>query len=125
VIELKADPSAKSYEMVVAGTGFGYCGAQLRSDETSVYFTGSSDMGATCNAVDSACGAASDVTMAATCGTSTTTFELAPIGREAGCASSSAPDGASAYPGGTGNAVVLDGTATDSVGAFGPKTPSV
>ena len=119
-IELKADESTKAFEMVVAGTGFGYCGAQLRSDGTNVYFTGSTDMGATCNAIESTCGAASDVTMPATCGTSTTSFTLPSLGR---MAAPSCNTGASQYPA-SGNTVDVGGTATDSVQIFQTTAPA-
>jgi len=118
VIELQADESTKAFEMTVAGTGFGYCGAQLKSDGTSVYFTGSPDMGA-CAATETVCGAASDVTLPAICGASVTTFALPPAGRLAGC-----DYGASDYPGGAGDVVNLDGTSGDSVESFGLATPT-
>jgi hypothetical protein len=118
-IELKADESTSAFEMVVAGTGFGYCGAHLRSDATTVYFTGSVDMGTTCGAIDSTCGAASNVTTPATCGASTTTFTLPSIGREAvpGCV------GASLYPA-SGDTVDVSGTAADAVQAFITTAPA-
>jgi len=117
VVELDADPSSSTYEMVVAGTGFGYCGAQLRYASGAVYATGSTDMGTTCNATDSVCGAASDVTMPATCSAAQTTFTLPAVGKT-GCG------GASTYPA-SGNTVNVDGSATDSVQSFGPTSPTV
>ena len=119
-VELTADESTKAFEMVVAGTGFGYCGAQLKSDATSVFFTGSVDMGSTCNAIESTCGAASDVTMPATCGTSTTSFALPSIGR---AAAPSCSIGASQYPA-SGNTVDISGTATDTVQTFQTTAPA-
>jgi hypothetical protein len=119
-VELKADESTNAFEMVVAGTGFGYCGAQLKSDGTSVYFTGSIDMGSTCNAIDSICGAASDVVMPATCGSSTTSFALPALGR---MAVPSCNIGASQYPA-SGNTVDVSGAATDTVQTFATTAPA-
>lgn len=120
VIELVADESTKEFEMVVAGTGFGYCGAQLRSDGTNVYFTGSTDMGSTCGAIDSTCGTAADITVPATCDTSTTSFALPSLGR---LAAPSCSVGASQYPA-SGTTVDVSGTATDSVQTFQTTAPA-
>jgi hypothetical protein len=49
LIELEADASRASFEMAVAGIGFGYCGAQLRSDGQAVFGEGSLD-GPECSA---------------------------------------------------------------------------
>jgi len=122
VIELSADESTGAFEMAVAGNNFGYCGAQLKSDGTNVYVTGSTEVGnMTCNAVDTLCGMASDVTVAATCGTSVTTMSLP----AAGLAAAACNHDASAYPGGSGNLVNTDGSAGDSIQAFGPATPTI
>jgi len=123
VIELSADESTGAFEMAVAGDGFGYCGAQLRSDGTNVYVTGSTEVGnMTCNAVDTLCGMASDVSVAGTCGTSVTTMSLPAAGLAAAPACN---HGESAYPGGSGNLVNTDGSAGDSIQAFGPATPTI
>lgn len=118
VIELVANEGQGTFEMTVAGTGFGYCGAQLRSDGASVYFTGSRDM-MTCTSTESTCGAAADVATSATCGATTTTFSLPALGRVAGC-----DFAASDYPGGNANVVTLDGMSTDAVLSFGPISPT-
>jgi len=120
VVEIIADESTAAFEMAVAGTGFGYCGAQLKSDGTSVYIKGSPDSGSNCGAIDSTCGAASDVSMPATCGTSTTDFALTPLGR---IAVSSCNVGGSQYPA-SGNTVDVSGTATDSVQTFQLTAPT-
>jgi hypothetical protein len=119
-IELTADESTRAFEMVVAGTGLGYCGAQLKSDGTSVYFAGSSDMGATCNAAESTCGAASDVTMPGTCSASTTSFALPSLGRQA---IPTCNIGASQYPA-SGNTVDVSGNAMDTIQKFQTTAPA-
>jgi len=102
VIQLQANSRTVELELAVAGLGFGYCGAQLRSDGTTVYAAGSVDMGATCNAVDTLCVAASDVTTPGTCGAALTTFALPALDR---------------------TDLTLDGTASDDL-HFGPTEPT-
>jgi hypothetical protein len=132
-IELRANPVTASFEMTVAGVGFGYCGAQLVSDGTNVFFTGSTDMGSTCNATDTLCAAANAGTPSATCTPAEESFSLTPMGRTAssGPATVATPGdsgvqdfAASAYPGGDKDTIVLDGTSSDSVhvGAFTTPT---
>ena len=121
-IHLLANSDTKTFDMAVAGLGIGFCGAQLQSDGTTVYGIGSSDMGATCNSTETLCVAATDLTTAGTCGTSLTTFALPAIGRQT-VTGTSQTFAASQYPGGSDNAIVLDGTATDSLN-FGPTTPT-
>jgi hypothetical protein len=133
VIELVADASSGTFEMAVAGIGFGYCGAQLKSNGTLVYGVGSTDMGQTCNDQGTFCVQASDVMTPADCsGDGVSTFALTPLGRResmgSGLAHTTAPDGgvawgASKYPGADANQVVLDGTNTDAL-HFGPSTPT-
>ena len=133
VIDLLADPTTQTFEISVAGIGFGYCGAQLKSDGTSVFGTGSVDMASTCSAPETLCVAASDVTTPATCDASVTAFTLPALGRTSsvgpnagGPGVDAGPDAAwapSGYPGGTSNTVVLDGTASDSL-HFGPLSPT-
>jgi hypothetical protein len=123
VIHLAADPATQSLEMTVAGIGFGYCGAQLKSDGASIYAIGSTDMGSTCNVADTLCVAASDGTSPGSCDT-LNSFALAGLGRAA-VAGTHQSFAASAYPAavaGTGN-TLLDGTATDAL-HFGPTTPT-
>jgi hypothetical protein len=123
VMALTADSSHLNFELSVAGIGFGYCGAQLKSDAMTVYLKGSVDMGATCNGTASLCVAASDVATPAMC--PSTSFVLPAIGR----AATSGPNGTwgdSQYPGAGSDVVVLNGTPSDSLG-FGPlvATPGV
>jgi hypothetical protein len=133
VIQLVADPSAHGFEMAVAGVGFGYCGAQLRSDGVSVYQIGSADMASTCGDPVTVCVSASDATTPATCEGAVATFALTPLGRTSsvgphagGPGVDAGPDAAwaaSAYPGGAGDSVKLDGASDDAV-HFGPTSPS-
>ena len=126
VMQIAANPATTTIEFTVAGMGFGYCGAQLRSDGTNIYAAGSSDMGATCNKTASLCVLASDATTAGTCASGVTTFALPPIGRDAAAASTgnniTSSWAASAYLG-TGEAVTLNGKTTDAL-YFGPLTPT-
>jgi hypothetical protein len=115
VMQIAANPAVPSFEMSVAGVGFGYCGAQLKSDGQQIYAVGSTDMGSTCVATDTLCVAASDATTAATCGSALSSFALPALGRKA--ATSFA---ASAYP--TSPNVLLNGTSTDDI-HFGPTAP--
>ncbi len=121
VIELLADSSTHSFELAVAGRGFGYCGAQLKSDGANVYEVGSSDMGTTCNEPATACVSASDVLMPGTCGLVVEKFVLGALGRVAS-AGATGTLAASGYPGEPVNTILLDGSATDSV-TFGPSAP--
>jgi hypothetical protein len=120
---LWADPSTQSLEMTVAGIGFGYCGAQLKSDGVSIYALGSTDMGSTCNAVDTLCVAASDGTSLGSCG-SLGNFALAGLGRQAAAGTrwNFAASGFPAAVAGTGN-TRLDGTSGDAL-YFGPTAPT-
>jgi hypothetical protein len=104
--------------MSVAGIGFGFCGAQLRSDGTNVYATGSEDMGATCQPVSSSCVLASDLATAGTC-TSLMTFTHPALGREAGMGATTFA--ASLYP--SPPNLTLDGTMNDDL-HFGPTAPT-
>ncbi len=122
VIELLADSQAHSFELAVAGRGFGYCGAQLKSDGANVYEVGSSDMGSTCNEPATACVSASDVLVPGTCGLVVEKFVLGALGRVAS-AGATGTLAASGYPGEPLNTVLLDGSATDSV-TFGPTAPA-
>jgi hypothetical protein len=121
VIELLADTAAGTIELAVAGRGFGYCGAHLRSDGTNVYEIGSIDM-VSCAEPATLCASAADVTQPGTCDAALETFALAPLGRMAS-AGATGTLGASGYPGEPSNVVNLDGTASDSV-SFGPRSPT-
>lgn len=132
-IELQADTSEHTFEMSVAGIGFGYCGAQLKSDGDHVYAAGSIDMASSCVASGAVCVSPTDLTTEMSCEGSATTFALAPLGRvstpgphaggpgvDAGPNPMWAP---SEYPGGAQNGVTLDGTSSDSL-HFGPTAPT-
>jgi len=80
------------FEMSVAGSGFGYCGAQLRSDNVTMNITGSSDQGTTCGLVDSVCVDAGTMLPLENC--TTALFQLPALGRM-----SYHTFGASRYPG--------------------------
>lgn len=133
VIELSADPGSQTFEMSVAGIGFGYCGAQIKSNGSVVYGAGSIDMGTTCDAIGTLCIEASDLSTAGTCDASVMSFALPALGRVTSMGPNAAGPGnprdagavwaASAYPGGSGDTIVLDGTNTDSL-RFGPTAPS-
>ena len=114
VTQIHAEPATRAFEMSVAGIGVGYCGVQVRSDGTSLYGIGSTDMGATCNAPATLCVDATDLTSPGTCD-ALSTFSLPALGRAAGMGAHAF--GATMYPA-TPN-ITLDGTATDSLG-FGP-----
>lgn len=118
VAEIFADTANNVFEMSTAGKAMGYCGAQLRSDGTNVYATGSAEgAGVTCDATDETCVDATDLTTAATCTTAQKTFTLPALGRD----NSNGLD-PSTYP--ASSNVTLDGTSTDSVHfGDGPTTP--
>jgi len=117
VIEILADVPNNEFQMSVAGSGFGYCGAQLRTDGTLIYVVGSSDMGTTCTAQDIACVDASTLTDSAASCAGLMSFTLPALGRQQSYGSDVI--GASNYPGGSDNVVVIDGTSGSSV-FFGP-----
>jgi hypothetical protein len=121
-IELHSDESRQGLELTVAGVGFGYCGAQLKSDGVHVFAIGSLDMGETCLTMSTLCVAASDITTPGVCSAELAMFTSRALGRTAVSGSNGAM-GASQYPGKTDNTIVLNGTATDSLG-FGPSAPS-
>ena len=123
VIHLWANSVTRQFEMTVAGVGFGYCGAQLKSDGSVIYVTGSTDMGTTCNAVDNLCVAASDAATPDSCDASAMSFTLAPLGRQISTGTSETW-AASEYPESiAGGNVMLDGTSDDAV-HFGPIAPA-
>ena len=117
VMALEADPGRMHFELTVAGIGFGYCGAQLKSDGMTIYAQGSPDMGATCAPSADVCVSASDVTTTAMC--ASTSFDLPTIGR----AATSGPNGIWGASLNGSNGIVLDGTVSDSL-SFGPSTPT-
>jgi hypothetical protein len=117
MMALKADPSRMYFELAVAGIGFGYCGAQLKSDGLTVYVQGSPDMGLTCADSANVCVSAGDVTMPAMC--ASMSFDLPSIGR----AATAGPNGMWGASQNGSAGIVLDGTASDSL-AFGPSAPT-
>lgn len=117
VIQLNANSSSRSFEMAVAGLGFGYCGAQLKSNSERVYAIGSTD-GPSCQAPDTLCVAAADLTQTDAC-TDLTAFELPALGRTA--VSGGASYDASRYP--DAPSIILNGESDDSL-HFGPTIPT-
>lgn len=112
VIHLKANSATKKLEMVVSGTGFGYCGAHLNTDGTNFHFEGAAGGLAMdgsawqCSASDTACTLASDLSQTGSCASLTeTSFELTSIGADAAYGS---------------EIVTLNGTSSDAV-HFGPE----
>jgi hypothetical protein len=85
----------------------------------TVYIIGSEDMGTTCTDTDSVCISASDADTEVNCTAAVQALELPALGRVAG-----ESWGASMYPGGSDNSVVLAaGNVTDDV-TFGPTLAS-
>jgi len=134
LIELNANTSTGTFELATAGSGLGFCGAQLISNGTAIYAVVSNDMGATCGNTgtnDDLCVSATDVTTAASTGCPTASnFMLYPIGRTGGVSesetsanscSSSVTYGASTYP--SVPNVTFTGGLSDSL-HFGPTVPT-
>jgi len=120
--QIHAESASHAFEMTVAGIGVGYCGIQIRSDGTSIYGVGSTDMGMTCGAPATLCANATDLTAPGEC-SALTSFSLPALGRHAGAGAHEF--GESHYPAQAN--IVLDGTSEDSLG-FGPgdePTPGV
>lgn len=117
VIRIEANSSDHSFEMAVAGVGFGYCGAQLKSDGTNIYAKGSLD-GPGCAAPDTLCVKASDLAAVAEC-SAITTFSLPTLGRNV--TEGAHVSAASLYP--EVPNVTLTGEAGDSLD-FGPAEPT-
>lgn len=80
VVEILALPRIHTFEMTVAGSGIGYCGAQLKSNNITMNITGSADMGS-CNTVDSVCVSAQNIHHVTTCTGDVNEFSLPAIGR--------------------------------------------
>jgi hypothetical protein len=134
LIELSANSSTGTFELTTAGSGLGFCGAQLVSNGTSIYAVVSNDMGTTCGtsgASDDLCVSAADVTTASSTNCPTAAnFTLSPIGRVGGVSegksnanscTSGLTYGASTYPASPN--VTFNGTSSDSL-HFGPTTPT-
>ncbi|MEY4510459.1 MAG: hypothetical protein RLZZ450_2581 [Pseudomonadota bacterium] len=122
VMELHTEPVRRELVLSVAGIGFGYCGAQLKSDGVRVFGRDSLDMGTSCPATSDLCVLASDVTTPTVCSGDITTFSWPALGRKSTVGTRQA-FGASLYPGGADNQITLDGTATDSLD-LGPSAPA-
>ena len=120
-VHLYVNSFTKAFEMALAGQDFGYCGAQLKSDGTQVYLVGSTDRGTTCAPPEAICVGASDLSAAATCGSELQAFELPALGRVSATGANGKTLGASQYPGGPSNSILLTGQSIDSLG-FGPTT---
>ena len=120
VMQIAASSSASTFEMSVGGLGFGFCGAQIRSDGASIFGQGSEDgADGACKAVDTLCTDATDFTKDGSCG-ALKTFTIPALGRKAVMGLRSWAD--SAYP--SPPNVTLDGSPTDSL-HFGPTSPSM
>jgi len=117
VVMVYAEPSNTIFEMSVAGSNIGYCGAQLKSDGVTMNVTGSADG---CAPTDSACTNANSINTPAVCSTAVNTFSLPALGRKA---YSIWP--ASAYPGGALNTVQLADSGPVDDAFFGPSSPTV
>lgn len=116
-IQLETDASNETFEMAVAGIGFGYCGAQLKSNGKHIFVTGSVDSQG-CQATETMCVAAADLTQADGCA-DLQEFNVPALGRDV--ASGSAEHEASKYPAAPN--VILSGESTDSLN-FGPLEPT-
>ena len=116
VVHLVARPAEQVFEMVAAGAGIGFCGAQLRAANGTMNVTGSAD-GPDCDEVASVCTAANDTTVSATCSAESSAFELVPLGTLA-----YGSRNASQYPGGDANNVNLTVNGTDDDTHFGFET---
>lgn len=116
VVHVLAEPRTRRFEMVAAGRGIGFCGAQLRGNNATINITGSA--GPPCAATDSVCTTAANISATATCGADVNTFALTPLGMRA-----YASYNASYYPGGAGNNVRLTVNGTDDDTYFGPVAP--
>ncbi len=118
VLQIDANSNTNTFEMAVAGIGFGYCGAQLKSDGTNIWILGSADgVSGACQAQDNNCVLASDATTTGSCTPPLTTFSnTTAIGRAAisGTSISWAADP-------TNTNVTLNGSSSDAL-AFGPTT---
>jgi hypothetical protein len=119
VTRIRAIPSNQTFEMVVAGTGIGFCGGQVRSAGGVLRIVGSEDAGATCGATDSVCTDATNVTLVVNCTAAVNTFVLPPLGRLSYVGPSGLTEGASDYPGSGSNTVLLRANGTDDT-IFGP-----
>lgn len=118
VVHLVAEPATRAFEMTASGNGIGFCGAHLLSDGTAMRLTGSSDMGATCAPVATVCVSADSVTNLTAC--IDAPFMLSPLGRLAYTGPGGTPLGASQYPGGSDNSVLLRADGVDDT-LFGPS----
>jgi hypothetical protein len=118
VVHIVADPVTRAFEMAAAGAGIGFCGAQLLSDGTVIRLTGSDDRGTTCAEASSVCVQANSLTNTTAC--TDAAFTLTPLGRLAYADANGTTQGASAYPGGSANSVLLRADGADDT-LFGPS----
>jgi hypothetical protein len=121
VLRINAKPRLHLFEMTVAGSGVGFCGAQLKANATYMNVTGSLDMGTTCVDTDSSCcDTSADLTLVDSdkC-EDLSDFSLPALGRL-----NYSTFGASQYPGGVLNVVVLSANETDAT-FFGPSAPVI
>lgn len=123
VVEVIGLPKQGVFEMSVAGSGVGFCGAQLKSNNATLNITGSQDMGTTCVAVESTCVSAQNIQHTATCTGTVNSFTLRAIGRMRFNVTHQ-DYGASAYPAGKHGNVYFAATGKDACN-FGPSLPTV
>eukprot|EP00300_Choanocystis_sp_HF-7_P022149 c21303_g1_i1.p1 GENE.c21303_g1_i1~~c21303_g1_i1.p1 ORF type:complete len:329 (-),score=55.51 c21303_g1_i1:84-1070(-) len=121
VVQIVALPLATPpvFEMSVAGAGLGFCGAQLRADDQTIFAIGSEDT-PSCGDIDTTCCSATNVGVASTAcnGTTDSGFTLPAFGRR-----SYSTHAESKYPS-TGGNIVLADDGNDQT-RFGPSTPVV
>ena len=118
VVQIYALPSQGIFELTTAGVGIGFCGAHLRSQDSTLYVIGSAD-GPGCASIDSSCTSTSNINTPETCLSPVQTFTLPDLGRQ----SSSSYCAASAYPGSGPNVLLTSATADDVY--FGPSSPTI
>ncbi|RZA20745.1 MAG: hypothetical protein EOP10_17640 [Proteobacteria bacterium] len=120
LMNLSANSDLKTFEFTVAGLGLGYCGAQLKSDNSDIFAQTSIDMGMTCNAVESVCAKGADISDSTTCSDAIKAFDLKSIGRVA-TQGNLQSFGASQYP--LVPNLTFNGSSTDAL-RFGPTVPT-
>ncbi len=118
VVHLLAQPAEGVFEMAVAGSGLGFCGAHLRAEGSVLFSTGSLDNGVTCAATDTLCSSvnSTDTTSGLNC--SGVTYALTPLGRGPFTDLSGTLLAGSAY---ANNTITLRANGTDDT-LFGPSS---
>jgi len=113
------DPAQQQFEVSCAGSGMGFCGANVVANKTTLYAIGSADMGSTCVATDTLCANATDLSVAESdCTILQNDRALPAMGR---MANADKGWGASDYPGGTADQIIMSCDSSDSA-HFGPTS---